>query len=210
MDSIGSFVNIKTQDFYFDGCSSCKASCCNGARGFVVSPLILEDFAEVFQHFAIVFSFKDEKLVAYVVLNDGKSQCKYYKNHQCSIYEHRTPACRLYPVSPYFEHILVDTHCPSISTDGGAKQVCCDGVLNNAFYTKRLDHFVEKLQRTYAFFESINHKEHFEYIGEISGLALYSYAKPSDSAYIQMHLASLKHFWSDFGVSALDQKRAVS
>ena len=210
MDSIGSFVNIKTQDFYFSGCSTCHGSCCNGARGFVASPLILEDFAEVFQNFPILFGFKDEKLFAYVLLNDGKSHCKYYIDHQCSIYEHRTPACKLYPVSPYFEHILVDTHCPSVSAESGTKQLCHDGVLKSEFYTKRLDHFVDKLEKTYAFFESINHRDHFEYVGDVGGVPFYSYAKASESIYIQMHLASLKHFWHEFNVTPLELKEAVS
>lgn len=210
MESIGSFVHIKKQDWHFSGCSTCKGDCCNGAKGFVGSPLILEDFAEVYEYFPILFSFKEEKLSAYVLLNDGKSHCPYYVDHRCSIYEHRTPACKLYPVSPYFEHIFVDTQCPAINAHRGGKAVCMNGVLQSDFYTKRLENFVEKLEKTDAFLESINHKEHFEYVGDVSGLPLYIYAKQSDSAYIQMHQSSLKHFWHYFGVKAIELKRAVS
>lgn len=195
MESIGSFVNIKSHNLYFNGCSACEGNCCNGAKGFAASPLILEDFEDVYKNFPILFSVNGEDLVAYVLLNDGKGHCKYYVDHKCSIYDQRTPACKLYPISPYFEHILVDTECPAISTQSG-KVLCKDGVLHSAFYTKRLENFVEKRDATKVFLESIKQVEDFEYVGEILGLPLLKYIKPSDSPYIQMHLESLKHFWA--------------
>ncbi|WP_041959356.1 YkgJ family cysteine cluster protein [Sulfurospirillum arsenophilum] len=193
MESVGSFVNIKRHNLYFNGCSECEGHCCNGAKGFAASPLILEDFEEVYQNFPIVFSVNDEAdLVVYVMLNDGKGHCKYYSDMKCSIYEHRAPACKLYPVSPYFEHILVDTACPSVNFDTG-KVICKDSKLNQDFYTQRLENFVAKREATSAFLDSIKHEEYFSYIGEILGLPLFKYAYPSENRYIQMHQASLKH-----------------
>lgn len=210
MERIGSFVSIQTDDFHFSGCSTCKGECCNGAKGFVAAPLILEDFEAVYRHFPILFSIHEERLRAFVLLNDGKGYCPYYVNQQCSIYEERTPACKLYPVSPFFEHLYVDTQCSGINTHQMGTSLCHQGVLQSAFYTKRLENFVEKLEETYAFFKEIYHAEHFQYVGDVAGLALFVYTKQSDSPYLHLHQASLKHFWHTFGVSALVSKRAVS
>ncbi|WP_263834054.1 YkgJ family cysteine cluster protein [Sulfurospirillum oryzae] len=194
MESIGSFVNIKSHNFHFHGCSTCEGHCCNGAKGFAASPLILEDFEEVYKNFPILFSVTEQKLMAYVLLNDGKNYCRYYVNQQCSIYLQRPPACKLYPVSPYFEQLFIDTACPSVNQDSGYS-LCHDGQLNSAFATKRLENFVEKLEETHAFFESINALEDFEHVGNLSGIPLFRYIKPSDNKYIKMHLESLKHSW---------------
>jgi len=193
MESIGSFINIRGHDCYFNGCSSYEGICCNGAKGSAASPLILEDFEAVYKNFPIMFSVNGEELVVYVLLNDGKGHCKYYIDHKCSIYGQRTPACKLYPISPYFEHILVDTGCPAISFESG-KLLCKNGVLQSDFYTKRLENFVEKREVTKVFLESIKRVEDFEYVGELLGLPLLKYIKQSDNPYIHMHLESLKHF----------------
>ena len=209
MESVGSFVNIKSHNFHFHGCSTCEGHCCNGAKGFAASPLILEDFEEVYKNFPIVFSIKEKKLVAYVLLNDGKNYCKYYVNQQCSIYLQRPPACKLYPVSPYFEHLLVDTACPSVNKDSGYS-LCNDGKLNSAFATKRLENFVEKLAQTNTFLESISTLEDFEQVGNLLGIPLLKYIKPSDNKYIKMHLESLKDSWFYLSANSLNPSRAVS
>ena len=211
MDTIGSFVNIKRHNLRFHGCSTCEGQCCNGTKGFAASPLILEDFEEVYKNFPILFSIKEQKLVAYVLLNDGKGYCQYYNKsaHQCSIYEQRPPACKLYPVSPYFEHILVDTTCPSVQHEFG-DSLCRDGVLNRAFATKRLENFVEKLEETHAFLESIYAISDFEYVGDLLGIPLFKYAKPSDNKYLKMHLESLHHFWNYIRANSVDRALAVS
>jgi Fe-S-cluster containining protein len=191
MDKLGSFVNIKTQNFYFNNCNSCQGNCCNGANGFAISPLILEDFEDVYKNFKIVFALNENQIGAYVVLNDGKSYCKYYKNNSCSIYEYRTPACKLYPLSPYFEHILIDTQCPSVNQEFG-ENICFNSKLNNKFYTKRLDNFNEKLFKSYEFYNSINNPENFKQIGDILGLPIYKYTKNTSNKYIKLHLQSLE------------------
>lgn len=213
MDTLGSFVNIKQHNLRFQGCSACAGQCCNGTKGFAAAPLILEDFNEVYQRFPILFSIKEQKLVAYMLLNDGKSYCQYYDQnaHQCSIYEQRPPACKLYPVSPYFEHVFVDTTCLGVAQSWESGEILCqDGVLNTAFATKRLDNFVAKREETNAFLESINAIGDFEYIGNLLGIPLYKYAKPSDNVYLKMHAASLRHFWHYAKTNPIDPARAVS
>lgn len=209
MKRVGSFISIAHQNLYFKGCDACGGTCCNGAKGFTAAPLILEDFEAVYRHFPIVFSFKEEALVAYVLLNDGKGHCPYFEDKRCSIYDQRPPACKLYPISPYFEHILVDTSCPSVNAHSGTL-LCHNGVLEKTFYTKRLENFVAKKEATERFFANLEHKEDFAYLGDVSGLPLYQYIKQSESEYIHMHKASLKHFWNYFGVDALRLKEAVS
>lgn len=193
MDNIGSFINIKKYDLHFNGCSTCLGMCCNGAKGFAASPLILEDFEEVYKNFPIVFSVSGEELGVYVLLNDGKGHCKYYIDQKCSIYEHRTPACKLYPVSPYFEHILVDTECPGVSLEKRGKLLCQSGVLQSDFHTKRLENFVQKRDATRKFLKSLQKEEAFCYVGEVLGLPLFTYTHASENPYIKMHQASLAH-----------------
>lgn len=193
MDSIGSFVNIKKNNLFFNGCATCDGNCCNGARGFALSPLILEDFEEVYKNFTITFALNDRKLRAYVILNNGKDHCKYYINNQCSIYEERTPACKLYPVSPYFENILIDTECPSINTEYG-EPICSEGKLNDTFYTDRLTDFNEKLKESFDFYDSIHNINNFKFLGDILGMQLLKYVGPSDNKYIKMHKESLIHY----------------
>lgn len=193
MDKIGTFVNIKNNDLFFSGCSTCEGNCCNGAKGFSLSPLILEDFEEVYKNFAIIFSIQEKKLKAYVLLNNGKEHCKYYIDNKCSIYEQRTPACKLYPISPYFENILIDTECPSINMEFG-ESICSEGKLNDKFFTKRLLNFNDKLKESFDFYDSIYYINDFKFIGHISGMPFLKYNKSSDNKYIKMHLESLIHF----------------
>lgn len=58
MESVGSFANIKSHNLFFNGCATCEGSCCNGTKGFVASPLIVEDFEAVYQNFPIVFKYE--------------------------------------------------------------------------------------------------------------------------------------------------------
>lgn len=192
---IGSFVTIKGRNFYFNGCHMCKGHCCNGASGFAMTPLILEDFKEVYTHFPIVFSKHNDVWYLFMVLNDAKSYCRYYDapKNQCSIYEHRPPACRLYPLSPYFEHIFVDRQCPSVSESDGMV-LTCEGRIEKEFYTQRLDNFAEKYAKTRNFIDEVTcDEEAFEYVGQIAGYLLYAYKKPSQNEFLKLHQASLHH-----------------
>ncbi len=200
MDCIGSFITIKGRDWYFNGCSTCQGFCCDGAYGFSLAPLILEDFEAVYRYFPIVFSFLEDTLGVFVLLNDGKNQCRYFENKRCSIYDHRPPACRLYPVSPYFEHLLVDTKCPSLSRTEG-RLLCKNGVLESAFYTKRLENFVAKKKETRLFLERMNDRNDFEYIGKIADTSLYVSKHADQNRYLKMHAESLKFLTSYMQVS---------
>ncbi|MDY0263714.1 MAG: YkgJ family cysteine cluster protein [Sulfurospirillum cavolei] len=200
MDCIGSFITIKGRDWYFNGCSTCQGFCCDGAYGFSLAPLILEDFEAVYRYFPIVFSFLEDTLGVFVLLNDGKNQCRYFENKRCSIYDHRPPACRLYPVSPYFEHLLVDTKCPSLSRTEG-RLLCKNGVLESAFYTKRLENFVAKKEETRLFLERMNDRNDFEYIGKIADTSLYVSKHADQNRYLKMHAESLKFLTSYMQVS---------
>lgn len=200
MDCIGSFITIKGRNWYFNGCSTCQGFCCDGAYGFSLAPLILEDFEAVYRYFPIVFSFLEDTLGVFVLLNDGKNQCRYFENKRCSIYDHRPPACRLYPVSPYFEHLLVDTKCPSLSRTEG-RLLCKNGVLESAFYTKRLENFVAKKEETRLFLERMNDRNDFEYIGKIADTSLYVSKHADQNRYLKMHAESLKFLTSYMQVS---------
>lgn len=193
MNKIGTFINIKKQNFYFNGCADCEGICCNGAKGFALSPLILDDFEKVYKNFAIVFTIIGKKLRALVVLNDGKSFCKYYVDNKCSIYEERTPSCKLYPIAPYFDDILVDTSCPSINFEIG-DSICNQGKIDKKFFTDRLKNFNQKLIDTYNFLETIYDINDFKFIGHVKGTPLLKYTKETNDIYIKMHLESLVHF----------------
>lgn len=192
MQGIGNFVNITTKELYFSGCDSCESECCDGSKGFSLSPLILEDFEEVYKNFPILFGWKDKQVQAYVMLNDGKGSCRYLEDGKCSIYDQRTPACKLYPVSPYFEHILIDTDCPSVNETEGNK-ILVSNTEKGAFFHKRLENFKEKREKAQEFFKSISDINNFKFHTHLNGMALLRYNSNSSNEYIQMHLESLKN-----------------
>lgn len=193
MTKVDTFINIKHEDFYFNGCNSCEGQCCNGSNGIALSPLILDDFEEVYKNFTIIFGWYKKKVSVYMILNDGKGHCKYYINGKCSIYDSRAPACKLYPISPYFEHVLIDTACPSVNKEFGSK-IVVDKNIEGSFYHKRLENFKEKREETQEFLESIKDINNFKFHTHIDGLALLRFNKPSDNKYIKMHLESLSHY----------------
>ena len=193
MEKIKSFVNITTSDYHFKGCKGCLGQCCNGKLGYVASPLIVSDFESVYEYFAILFSFADEKVIPYVILNDGKSHCKYYEEDQCTIYDKRPPACRLYPISPYYDAIYVDTQCPSINECEEGERISKEGKLNEAFYTDRLENFKSKLEATQRFLESISDLNAFEHCITIANVSFYQYVGMTENIYLKMHQSSLVH-----------------
>ena len=193
--AIGTFVNVKNHNLFFNSCSTCSGNCCDGRNKFSLSPLILKDFKEVYENFAIVFTWEYGDLRAFMILNDGKGYCKYIdeKTGGCTIYDKRSPACKLYPISPYFDNIMVDTACEAVNVEFGT-QIYKDGKVSDKFYHKRLNNFTKKLKETTDFLKTINNKDDFELVTNISGVDLYKYNKEnSDNKFIQMHLKSLKH-----------------
>ncbi len=192
MDALGNFVNIHDHDIYFQGCSRCEGFCCQGKNGFMMAPLILDDFEEVFEHFPIVFAFHESHLNVFMLINDGQSACRYLSANGCSIYDHRPPACKLYPISPYYEHILVDTSCPSVNFSHGTK-LCRQGKLHQAFQTRRLENFVAKRAATQAFLRTLDCQRDLSLLGEVSGIQLYAYAGTSAHRCMAMHRHSLQY-----------------
>lgn len=193
MYNINSFISVKDSNLHFDNCSSCDGKCCNGMNGFALSPLILEDIIDVYENFSIVFVIVDNELKLFMILNDGNSYCKYYINNQCSIYDKRAPTCKLYPLSPFFDDILVDASCPSINAKVGQKMYD-NNKINDNFYHHRLDNFNTKLNNTKEFLDSINKTDDLELFTTILNVPLFKYNKKSDNEFIQMHLDSLKNF----------------
>jgi len=101
------FVNIKDiGKTYFSSCDNCVRDCCS-APMVMLAPLILDDFQYVYKNFPIQFAYINNELKALMIINKGEGSCKYYKNNRCTIYNERPPACRMYPVSPYFDEFFI-------------------------------------------------------------------------------------------------------
>eukprot|EP01029_Cantina_marsupialis_P018837 TRINITY_DN435_c0_g1_i1.p1 TRINITY_DN435_c0_g1~~TRINITY_DN435_c0_g1_i1.p1 ORF type:complete len:122 (+),score=1.66 TRINITY_DN435_c0_g1_i1:35-367(+) len=103
------FVDIKKIDTqYFSTCENCKTDCCSFPK-VSLAPLILEDFEYVYEKFLIQFAYINKELRVLMVINRGEGSCAYFKDSMCSIYEKRPPACRMFPISPYFKEISKKT-----------------------------------------------------------------------------------------------------
>lgn len=195
INAIGTFVNVKNHNLFFNNCSNCSSNCCDGRNKFVLTPLILKDFKEVYENFAILFTWDYGELRVVMMLNDGTSSCKYIDEVTglCTIYDKRSPACKLYPVSPYFDNIMVDTSCDAINGEFGT-QIYKDGKVSENFYHKRLKNFTQKLQKTSDFLKTIDNKNDFELVKNVLGINLYKYSKiDTKNKFIKMHLESLIH-----------------
>jgi len=182
------FVPVQTVgSVYFTGCTTCTNRCCEGGK-FSLAPLILEDFERVYKNFEIFFGFVDGNLKALMVLNRGSTEvCKYLENGICTIYENRPPACKLYPISPYYDEIYVDSSCDGVSSSG--EFLVSPEKINPNFMDKRLDNFSSKLQSTHAWLDTIKHD--LDYVDNVMGINLLKYVGPLDDKYIKMHLISM-------------------
>lgn len=198
MEQIGSYLNVKDMDFYFNGCASCDKRCCDGRAGYALTPLIVDDFAEVYKHFPILFGSVNDVFRPLMLLNDGNSRCSYLdENGQCMIYEERPPSCRLYPVSPFFDEVFIDSNCPSVSGEMMGEPIVKAGKVVEKFYHERLENFTEKLEKTSAFMkELVKNEGDFEPVGEVSGVILFRYTGGVENEYVQMHKSSLLHLES--------------
>jgi Fe-S-cluster containining protein len=181
------YKDIKTLDkkIYFSNCENCTA-CCDGTR-FSLAPLILDDFELVYQYFPILFGYIDGNLKALIVMQDNQ-KCKYLENGKCSIYDSRPPACQMYPFSPLYEDIFIDSECKAINEE------CCttitqNGFFSSEFYHKRVDNFVQKLDNTAEFLDNI--KDDLIYHQTVSGIELYKYDGLISNNYIDFHKISL-------------------
>jgi len=177
------------EQLFFSNCDGCEQMCCTGSK-FSLAPLVLEDFERVYKYFPILFGTVNDEFKAFIPLNNGKESCPYLdSNLKCSIYESRPPACRLYPISPYFDQLFVDTSCKAVGFEGDF--LVSPKYLSNSFYDKRLENFVPKLEETKDFLELI--KNDLEHIVTIHDIKLYKYNANLNNTPIQLHLQSLSN-----------------
>ena len=195
IDSVGSYINVEGLDFYFTGCQTCDKRCCDGKMGYAITPLVVDDFAEVYKNFPILFATVNDVFRPVMLLNDGNSKCSYLdENGMCSIYDQRPPSCKLYPVSPLFDQVLIDSNCPSVSGEIVGKEIIKEGKVTNEFYHQRLEDFPQKLQKTSDVMKNlVADKDAFEVIGEVSGVILFKYVGEKENEYVTMHHNSLLH-----------------
>lgn len=183
------YVSITQIDqLYFSSCEGCTLSCCDGSR-FLFAPLILEDFEEVYPYFPIVFGQINDEWRTLILFTLGSGGCRYHKEGKCEIYDSRPPACRIYPLSPYYEDILVDTSCHAIRTEGG-EFLASNGALSSSFYHKRLEGFEAKRQATQGYLKTL--EAGFKPLGVIGGMRVFRYSGEEDSHYLRMHYDSLR------------------
>jgi len=187
------FVPVKdVGDVYFTGCTTCTNRCCEGGK-FSLAPLILEDFERVYKNFEIFFGYIDGNLKALMVLNRGRTDagkidtCEYLENGICTIYENRPPACKLYPLSPYYDEIYVDSSCEAVSREG--EFLVSPEKINPNFKDIRLENFSSKLQETLLWLDLI--KDDLEEVDEVMGIKLLKYIGKIDDRFMSMHLNSI-------------------
>lgn len=180
----------KEPSLFFSHCQGCQTSCCDGSR-FIFAPLILEDFVDVYRYFPIFFAkLYDEWRILMLFSQEGA--CRYYTNGECSIYSHRPPSCRLYPLSPYFDEIFVDRGCGAVNTHQHGNVLVSGGSINPAFYHERLDNFPAKRQRTISYLAAI--APFLVPYTTFQGIMIYRYEGGDHDPYIRMHHASLEKF----------------
>lgn len=175
----------------FSDCASCSLHCCDGSR-LILAPIVLDDFQYVYEHFLIAFAIIDKKLRMVMVFSNRVKACLYYKKGACTIYNKRPPACKLYPLAPYYDEILVDSSCPALGHIGipivrnGATLL---SRVNEPFYHARLENFSDKVADSDLFLQRLNWE--FRPILELEGIMLLTYTGAQQNSFIQMHKASL-------------------
>ena len=186
------YINIEeAKGLCFSDCQTCTTSCCDGGR-FIVAPLVMEDFKSVYEKFLIAFALIDDKLRVVMLISNRNKPCIYYKDKRCTIYEERPPACVLYPYTPYFDEVLIDTACEAVGDVGLSLTQDADKLLEKvhpSFYHKRLEGFSSKLEVTQEFLDNLDNN--FEAIVDIEGITLMSYVGKEDNEFLKMHKASL-------------------
>jgi Fe-S-cluster containining protein len=184
------FKNIlETKELFFNNCDTCQSNCCSTGR-ISLAPLVINDFKEVYPHFPILFGEIDGNLKALMMINDGQSDCRYLSNGKCTIYDDRPPACKMYPISPYFDQIYIDVDCHAVGVVGDA--IVKDGQINSNFYHNRIIDFPTKLAFTHAFLSTINNSLEFVLQIKNTDIKLYKYVGIINNEHIQMHKKSLK------------------
>lgn len=173
----------------FSTCEGCLEGCCSGAR-IICAPLLVQDFHEVYERFPILFAYlKDEGLKAFVLLTNGQKACRYFKDNKCSIYEFRPPACRTYPLSPYYEKIFVDTSCPGVMNEG--IKLYENKQIHQNFYHSRFENFVSKYEQSALTYQE--YEKHLSYKLTLLGMDFFEINIETEDSFLHMHQYSLKN-----------------
>jgi Fe-S-cluster containining protein len=184
------YININDlEKIHFSSCDGCLDSCCSSSK-FIMAPLILEDIKEVYNHFPIFFASIDNETRLVMILGAKESNCPYFEEDKCSIYEQRPPACKLYPLSPYYDEILIDTSCNAVGSLGDI--VSKNGKCTDKFYYERFDNFITKISKTK---EYINKRENkLDEVDEIVGIKIFNYIGEMQDEHQEMISSSQKHY----------------
>jgi len=185
------FVNIKdTEKVNFNSCENCLDNCCS-APMVMLAPLVLNDFLYVYKRFLIQFAYINDELKAVMVINRGTGSCSYYENNRCKIYEQRPPACKMFPISPYFNEFYIYSSCSALSSNENFGEFICDSEnINDKFLHPRVNNFIKKLETTKEFLEEI--KNDLTPSIKISDIQLFNYnGNITDNQYIEMYKESL-------------------
>lgn len=185
------FVNIKeTGKVYFSSCENCLDNCCS-APMVMLAPLVLDDFLYVYKKFLIQFAYINNELKAVMVINKGIGSCSYYKNNRCEIYEERPPACKMFPISPYFNEFYIYGKCSALSLSEEHGEFICDSEnINDNFLHPRVENFVKKLENTKKFLSEIEND--LTPSIKILNIQLFNYnGSLVDNSYLKMYKESL-------------------
>lgn len=174
---------------HFSSCEGCETPCCDGKRFFLI-PLILEDFVQVYQKFAIVFAKIEGEWRMLMLLAKENQACAYFVDGKCSIYNERPPGCQLYPLTPFYDEILIDTLCPAINEEQKGDFFASKEQINSGFYHKRLENFNEKRVKSEEYLQTL--VDDMESVYVVNGIELFKYVGEKDDAFLQMHRESLK------------------
>jgi Fe-S-cluster containining protein len=183
------FKNIvEAGELFFNDCSSCENNCCATGR-ISLAPLVINDFEEVYEYFPILFGEIDNTLKAFMMINDGASDCRYLQDGKCTIYDSRPPACKMYPISPFYGDVYVDVDCHAVGDKGDF--LCSSDNVSTTFYHKRLVDFPTKLAFTDNFLKTISLKLEFVTKIKNTDIELFKYVGNAKNQHIEMHLKSL-------------------
>lgn len=187
------FVNIEdVGETYFNSCDNCLKNCCS-APMVIFTPLVLDDFEFVYKNFLIQFAYINKELRVLMVINRGEGSCKYYIENRCQIYNERPPACRMFPISPYFDKFYISSDCSALSSNKNLGELICDTKsISDKFYHPRVENFISKLEKTKEFLKII--EDDLIPSIKISGIQLFNYTgEIEDNKFIKMYKKSLIH-----------------
>lgn len=187
------FHPVHHDTYGFSHCGDCT-DCCDGSR-FLFLPLVLDDFVEVADYFPILFALIDGEWRALLLLSDGRGTCPYLECGLCKIYNYRPPGCRIYPLSPLGDQIMIDQDCPAVIKGDNLLK---SGKIEGEFFHSRWENFPQKLLQTRAFLKRIS--SDLRFLMEVKNIRLHLWREAQDDVYGRTHLKSLKNL-SNYSLS---------